>query len=274
MEIKFNNLTYFRDFDTKWEHPVLSKISLSFEEGKINGLVSTEGATIGELITLIIKPSSGELCYENMCVSKKSYVKNIAQLRKKIAYLPRSIIIFEEATVYDEIGKLLSKIIKEDDYEKKIYGVMKLVNLPEEMMNYNPNNLSYSNKKRLQLALAFCRNPQVIIFDNYDKGFNFRDQELLKKVLIKLKNKYHKTIIYITNELTSLLNLADNLMIIDKTGSLIYQEKASFFDQKIYFSQQMPPIVDFIFTCRKNGHEIPNYLDVKEIIKAVYRNVK
>ena len=274
MEIKFNNLTYFRNLDTKWESPVLSKISFSFEEGKISGLVSTEGATIGELITLIIKPSLGEIQYDNMRVSKKSYVKNIGELRKKIAYLPRSIIVFEETTVYDEFAKLLSTIKNVDDYNKKIKGIMKLVNLPEEMINDNPNDLSYSNKKRLQLALAFCRNPQVIIFDNYDKGFNFRDQELLKKILQKLKNKYHKTIIYITNELASLINLADNLIIINKKGSLVYQGKADFFDQDIYLSQQMPPIIDFIFTCRKNGHEINNYLDVKEIIKAVYRDVK
>ena len=46
------------------------------------------------------------------------------------------------------------------------------------------------------IVLILFYNPKLYIFDYFEKGFNYKDIDYLKKVLRKLKGNYDKNIYY------------------------------------------------------------------------------
>ena len=46
------------------------------------------------------------------------------------------------------------------------------------------------------------------------------------------------------------------------------------YNEKLYRYMKMPKIIEFVKMARKNGHELLDYVDVKELIKEIYRDVE
>ena len=78
----------------------------------------------------------------------------------------------------------------------------------------NFGTLSTTEIKRVQLALVLFYNPLVYIFDYYEKGFNYKDIDYLKKVLRRLKGNYGKNIIIVSDNIGAFLDTFDDYIIL------------------------------------------------------------
>ena len=61
------------------------------------------------------------------------------------------------------------------------------------------------------LACAMSYNPSVLIVEDFEKCLIFRDREYFRKLFLKLKNKFNKTIILLSKDLTFMFELVDKL---------------------------------------------------------------
>lgn len=117
-------------------------------------------------------------------------------------------------------------------------------------------------------------NPEVLILENFEKGLIFREREYFRKLFLKLKNKFKKTIILIGTDLTFLFDIVDKVYVINKGKLVLSGDKDIFYEDKLYKYVEMPKIVEFTKYVHQNGHDILEYTDIKELIKELYRNVK
>ncbi len=274
MEIRLEKLTYQQDADTNRTKNLLNKIDYTFNSGKITAIINNQEDVLGAMFTAMLKPTGGAFYLGETKIDRKTHLREVEILRKDIAYVYRQPKTFSNNTVYQEIAETIKNFGLKADIEKKAKDALKLVGLEEEMLSIDPNKLCYSHQKKLQLAIALCHNPKVIILDHFEKGFNYRDKDIIKKLLKKLKIKSNKTILLITNDVSFLLDLVDNVIVINN-GNLDYiGTKNDFYDDKLYRYIAMPKIIRFIKTCQEQGHNILPYIDIKELLKAVYRDVK
>jgi energy-coupling factor transporter ATP-binding protein EcfA2 len=117
-------------------------------------------------------------------------------------------------------------------------------------------------------------NPQIIIFDNYENELTGKDQEYLKKLFNKLTKMYHKNIIICSNNITPYIGIINNIVIF-KNGQIVYENNQDFYyDDKVYQYLATPDIISFIKYIQASGHKIDHYLDIKEVIKSIYRDVE
>ena len=112
---------------------------------------------------------------------------------------------------------------KTDMVVKHVVQSLKIVGLDETYLDRDPNELSYVEKKKVQLASIMSYNPELLILDNIDRGLTFRDKEYFRKLFYKLKNKYDKTIILITIDVSFLFDVVDKVEVINK-GNLVLSE--------------------------------------------------
>lgn len=269
MEIEFSHVTYYDNNATNYKK--LIDVSFIIESNKITGIVSDYDNGIIDLVSLNKRPSIGTIRLQDNVIKKSNKIINKKELSKKIGiikYYTRN--AFFTKTVKEEMLLTLNnygvKNIKE-----KINWALKIVGLNNNILERNPNNLSATEKNKLAFALALSYNPEVLIFDNFELGLSYKEKENFKRLLRVLKLKYHKTIILISNNVDFLKNIVDKYLVINN-GSCVF-DGLSCYNSDIYDYTDMPLLIDFINYVRSEGHDIDRYIDIKELIKGIYRDI-
>lgn len=167
MNITFDNVSF------KYNKPILSNVSFTFEDNKKTGLVGVNGSgksTILKLINGLEKPNSGEVI-----ISGNSKINYLEQDPK-----------FPDCTIIN-----LFKDV-ENEYEvKSILNKFKLFN-HEALCN----NLSGGEKKRLALAHTLLKKCDMLILD---EPTNHLDIDMIL-FLEKFLTKWNKGLILITHD--------------------------------------------------------------------------
>jgi len=223
----------------------------------------------------IKRPTKGELRIDDMIIKRTSHVTNVNELRKKVGFVYTSSDEFIGKTVKEEIKQTMKNFgYKASNVTKHVVDSLKIVGISEDYLDRDPNTLSYTEKKKLKLASAMSYNPSVLVLEDFDKGLLFKEREYFRKLFLKLKNKFNKTIILITKDLTAMFDLVDKMHVINKGKLVISGGKEIFYDDKLYKYVEMPKIVEFTKYAQECGHNILEYTDIKELIKELYRNVQ
>ena len=180
--IKIENLTKIYD-----ENKILDDISITFEEGKIYGIVGKNGSGKSVLLKTIcgfIRPDKGEILFDNInIVKKQTFPPETGAMFENSGFIP-NISGFENLKLLASINNIIS--------EEEILKSVDIVNLKEDI-NKKYYKYSLGMRKKLGICQDVMENQKYIILD---EPFNGIDDESLKKIKIQLKKiKENKIII-------------------------------------------------------------------------------
>ena len=260
MEIKLNNVSYKN---------ILKNINYEFEEGKITSIISSSGSgktILSYLISGIEKPTEGEII--------NTYAG------REIGYIFQNA---EESFIFNTVREELIFGLRKYNYkvneiEKRINDSLKMVGLPIEYLNRSPFELSSGEKELLSIAVVLSFNPKLIIIDDPTIYLDNKREEYIIKLLKKLKNSYNKTIIVFSSDINFVSKITDNYILL-KNGKInsfgTNKELLMNTDKIKKAGLEIPKVMDFINTVKKNKNiDLEPTLDVKELMKDIYRNVK
>lgn len=260
MELKLNKVSY---------KDIIKNISYEFKEGKITSIVSSSGSgktTLSYLISGIEKPTSGE-------------VINTYKGRE-IGYIFQNA---EESFIFNTVREelifgLRKYNYKVDTIEKRINDSLKMVGLPIEYLDRSPFELSSGEKELLSIAVVLSFNPKLIIMDDPTIYLDNKREEYIIKLLKKLKNDYHKTILIFTSDTSFVSKITDNYILLKngKIASVGTNKELLMSTDKLKKSGlEIPKVIDFINTVKtKKNIDLEPTFDIKELMKDIYRNVK
>ena len=272
MEIIFNNLSFVSNKKTSYERKVLDKLNLIIKPGTIAGFLDEDLSIVGELLTLIRRPSSGEIKMGRIIIKRTSHVNNVQLLKKKIGFVYTKNFLFKKDTIKEEIQSVMKQYgFKTSNVSKHISDSLSIALLDDKYLERNPNTLSYTEKKKLLLAMVLSYNPEVIILDQFFKGMIAKDIKYFKNLFVKLKNKYDKTIILLSNAIEDMFDFVDNVYVLSNGELKVMLDKNEFYTDEIYKYTNMPKIIEFTKYAQDEGHRILNYTDNKELLKELYR---
>lgn len=247
----------------------LKNISYEFEEGKITSVISSSGSgktILSYLISEIEKPTSGEII-------------NTYQGRE-IGYIFQNA---EESFIFSTVREELMFGLRRYNYKidnlnKRIEDSLKMVELPLEYLDKNPFELSSGEKELLSIAIVLSLNPKLIIIDDPTVYLDNKREEYLVKLLKKLKNNYHKTIIIFSSDIDFILKVSDNYLLLKngKVSSSGTNKDLLLNSDKIKKAGiEVPHIIEFINVVKKQKNiDLELTFDIKELMKDIYRNVK
>lgn len=196
MNIKFDDVSYIKNYRQPNQENYLIRANMLFEEGK-SYLVRGDNTKyiLGRLIYNFIEPTFGEIRIGSYILKRGKRLKNIKKFRQNIAYLPYD---YESKFNY----KTVNNIFKEGlyNYNYKINEADSLVeNIIDKTgcyLDYKKElvaNLNSIQKYKLYLAGLLITNPKVIILEKIINDDKINDY------LEELKNEQKITIIYIGN---------------------------------------------------------------------------
>jgi len=105
------------------------------------------------------------------------------------------------------------------DYDKKIKSVLELVGLKKDSSTLG-SNLSYGQRKLLDLAIAIAKPHELILLDEPVAGINPGLREEIKKIIRLLKKK-GETIVLIEHDMNFVMELADEIFVMDEGKVLV-----------------------------------------------------
>lgn len=272
MEIKFDKVNFTYKKINYCEHEVLKNINIKLKAGKINAIVGKSGSgktTLLELITGILKPKTGKVLIDE---------KEINNLNNAfdIGYVSQDNNQFLQKTVKEELEMLLKLYnYKLKEKKKRINDSLIMVGLNEKYLNLNINNLSSGEKKKLALASALILNPSILIIDEPVIGLDRKTKEELKKIFRILKTRYNKTIIFVSNNLDFVLEVADYVYVLYDKEIVLEGKKIDVLSKTDILKKYGiigPNITSFEnLVLAKKQIKIGYRYEINDLIKDIYR---
>ena len=197
--IKLTNLN--KSFDNLKKVKVLNKISYNFKKGKIYSLMGPSGSgksTLLNLISLIDKPTSGSILFDNKQINFDDSQKNDILRANKIGIIYQQDNLLPDFTALENI--LLACLAAGNNKEvskDKAKNLLKKVGLTNRSHHY-PSQMSGGEKQRISIARAVINDPQIILADEPTGSL---DLDTAKEVFKLLKNQINseRLIIFATH---------------------------------------------------------------------------
>jgi len=171
---------------------VLKRISYNFKKGKIYSLMGPSGSgksTLLNLLSLIDRPSSGSIIFENKKVNYNDSNENDILRANKIGIIYQQDNLLPDFTALENIYlAALAGGNDEDVAINKAKNLLKIVGLTNRADHY-PSQLSGGEKQRISIARAVVNNPQVILADEPTGSL---DLQTAKEIFGLLKNQINK----------------------------------------------------------------------------------
>ena len=154
---------------------VLRGVSFEVHEGEFVALVGSSGGGKSLLLKLLaglLKPDRGRIWVAGKDISTLSR-RELESLRSCIGFVFQGGALFDSMTVYDNVAFPLREktSLGEKDIRRKVTGELELVGLRDAEHKF-PAQLSGGMLKRVALARALVRDPEILLFDEPTTGLD------------------------------------------------------------------------------------------------------
>ena len=215
VKVVIKNLS--KNFESK---KVLNNLSLNIYESESLSIIGESGSgksVLARCICGLIKFDKGEIYVDNtknvMKMSTNSLNKHIAKFG----------ILFQNSALLDSLN--IEENLKFSNKSIKLGKILQEINLTSKILKKFPSEISVGDQKRIGLARAIIKDPEVLILDEPTTGL---DPLISNQINILIKNLVKKkkiTAITITHDMTSVNEYGDQVAFL-KNGKIEWYGEA------------------------------------------------
>jgi phospholipid/cholesterol/gamma-HCH transport system ATP-binding protein len=206
---------------------ILDNINFGIRKGEIFFIVGGSGCGKSTLLRQLIgleSPTNGNVYIKNTLFSNSdSKTKNI--ILKKIGVLFQSSGLFASMTLEENMRLILDTYTDLTEIEKSNLINIKLSSVGlAGYNNFYPNEISGGMKKRAAIARAMVLDPEILFFDEPASGLDPVTSASLDILIKEINKGLGTTIVIVSHDLQSILNIAERVIMLDKSVKGIIAE--------------------------------------------------
>jgi len=193
----------------------VNDVSFDIVRGQTFAIVGESGCgktTIANMIAKLIKPSSGEIYYENTSIfeNNKSLIKNI-QMIFQDPYLSLNPKMRVEQIILEPL--LIHKKIPKNKLIEIVDNLLDKVKLPYYIKGRFPHEFSGGQRQRIAIARAIALSPKFIICDEPLSSLDVSISAQIIHLLIKLQKTLILSYLFISHNLAVVKYLSDHIAV-------------------------------------------------------------
>ena len=204
-------------------YQILKDFSLEIESGEILCLVGPSGCGKTTLVRCLLglnKPDTGEIYVGDTCIFSASRRINMAVERRNIGIVFQDYAVWPHMTVGENVGYSLKKRrVPKGEIAGRVENALAMVNMTE-YKNHLPSQLSGGQQQRVAIARALVGNGDIIVMDEPITNLDAKLREQMLEEIREIQRKSGTTVLYITHDQQSALQLCDRMAIMEPDGSL------------------------------------------------------
>jgi len=198
-------------------------ISFDVRRGEVfvvMGLSGSGKSTLVRCVTRLIEPTSGSIhiCGTDVLGADP---KTLRELRRtKVSMVFQHFGLFPHRTVIDNVAYGLEvQGVDKAARHARARELLSVVGLAAVEASY-PDQLSGGMQQRVGLARALAVDPEVLIFDEAFSALDPLIRREMQDEVLRLQERLHKTVIFVTHDLDEALKLGDRIAIM-KDGRFV-----------------------------------------------------
>ncbi len=228
----FDEQLFFRSKKEINKLKALDNVSFQIIEGESFGLVGESGSgksTIAKIITSLIKPTSGEVFFEDLSLHNPKNIKIKNKYRGQIQMIfqdpysslnPR----FKVKEIIAEPIKFFQKGIGNNAIQKNINDLIDIVGMSRQSLERYPHEFSGGQRQRISIARALATRPRLLICDEPTSALDVSIQAQILNLLKDLQEELNLTILFISHDLPVVRQMCDRIAVL-RNGNICEVEK-------------------------------------------------
>ena len=194
-------------------------ISFAIPKGKTVALVGESGSgktTAGRTILRLLEPTGGRICFDGRDITTLQR-DALRTLRKRMQ------IIFQDPfgslnpriSVYNMLSEILfvHRIGTKKDRRDRVAELLRLVELPADIMTRYPHQFSGGQRQRLAIARALAVEPDFVVADEAVSALDVTIRAQILELLKNLQQKLGLTYLFITHDLGVTQQFCDRVVV-------------------------------------------------------------
>jgi peptide/nickel transport system ATP-binding protein len=224
-----------RDFSVVYRTPggdvrAVDQVNLSLAAGEVVGLAGESGSGkstlaygICRLLRVPALITSGSVRYQGRRVSQPAEILTMRQDELQRLRWREIAIVFQSAmnalnpvlNVRDQLLDAMRAHLKisREEARDKAASLLDLVGIPRSRLRSYPHELSGGMRQRVMIAMALATEPEVVIMDEPTTALDVVVQRDILAQIVELKEHLGFSILFITHDLSLLLELADRIAV-------------------------------------------------------------
>lgn len=211
LQIKLNNLV--RTYE---DVHAVENVSLSIPSNQIFGIIGLSGAgksTLVRLISLLEKPDSGEVWYDDRRVDNLPE-KEIIQRRRRIGMIFQNFNLFSSRTAGQNIAYPMEICnYPKDKIETRVKELLEVVGLADRK-NAPISTLSGGQKQRIAIARALACKPDILFCDEATSALDPKTTQSILALIKDIQKKMNLTVVMITHQMEVVRDACDYVAVL------------------------------------------------------------
>lgn len=208
--IEFKNIT-----KTYGSNKAVDDLSVVIEDGEFVCFIGTSGSgktTSMRMINRMVKPSEGQILIDGKDIRDINEVS----LRRQIGYVIQQVGLMPHMNIYENIV-MVPKLLKWDEKKMRETAeyLMKRVDLPLDLFEKYPSELSGGMQQRIGVIRALAADQNIILMDEPFGALDPITRDSLQRMVKRLQIELNKTIVFVTHDMDEALNMADKIIVMD-----------------------------------------------------------
>ena len=208
--IEFRNVC--KEFDG---HVVLDNVSFFVDRGETCVILGRSG--VGKSVTLkhimgFLRPDSGQVLVDGQDITHWTE-EQLVQIRLRVTMVFQSGALFDSLTVAENIAFPLEdrKDMSEEQKDERVAELAEMLEVTQ-VLDKVPSELSTGTKRAVAIARALAQDPEAILYDEPTTMVDPIMATHTGKLILRLKEKFHKTSIVVTHDTHLAKKLADRVI--------------------------------------------------------------
>ena len=235
--LKIENLSFVYGKGTPFEKVALDNVSVSFEKGKITGLIGHTGSgksTLVNLLNGLYKPTSGKVFLDGKDIWENP--KEISKIRYRVGLVMQypEYQLFDE-TVRADIGFGPRNLgLSPEEVEERVIEAARFAGVGADLLDKSPFELSGGQKRRVAIAGIIAIRPDVLVLDEPAAGLDPRGRREILGSLRNYVNQIGASVILVSHSMEDMAHYCDNVVVMNsakvyRTGTVenIFSEAES-----------------------------------------------
>jgi phospholipid/cholesterol/gamma-HCH transport system ATP-binding protein len=183
--------------------PVLQDISFSVAPGETRVLLGPAGVGKSVLLKLVnglLRPDQGSILLFGQEISHMPEEQLFA-LRARTGMVFQEGALFDSLTVRDNVAyQLIQERVPDDEIDRRGRDALRFVEL-EETFDLYPASLSGGMRRRVAIARAFIRQPELLLYDSPTGGLDPVTSTTIIELIVKERDVHHTPSLMVTHRL-------------------------------------------------------------------------